>query len=149
VTQESVTIEFELELFNSGNAPARELYIEAVVVNAGPDQDQELAQFFGRTAREGNPIEVIHPLSRTAFPTQVVTSRDHISVFEAAGRQVFVPLLAFNVFYRRGSTEAQTSAAYLLGRDTSGGKMAPFRLDQGARAITGLGALQLPNGVRR
>jgi len=149
VTEQSVTIEFELELFNSGNAPARDLYVEAVVVNAGPDQDQELAQFFARTAREGNPIEVIHPLSRTAFPTKVVTVRDHITVFEAAGRQVFVPLLAFNVFYRRGSTDAQSSAAYLLGRDTNGGKMAPLRLDQGARAVTGIGARQLPNGVRR
>jgi hypothetical protein len=149
VTDDSVTIEFELELFNSGSAPARNIQIEAVVVNAGDTQDQELAAFFSRAPGSGNPIEVIHPLTRTAFTTQVVTSREHISVLEAGGRQVFVPLLAFNAFYRRGSASAQTSVAYLLGRETNGGKMAPFRIDQGPRVFRGLGARPLPNGVRR
>jgi hypothetical protein len=150
VSDDSVTIEFELELFNSGNAPARDILVEALIVNAGPTQDQELAAFFARPPGPGNRIELIHPLSRTAFTTQVVTARDHISVLEAAGRELFVPLLAFNAFYRRGSGDAQTSVAYLLGRDgNGGGKMAPFRIDQGARVFRGLGARQLPNGVRR
>jgi hypothetical protein len=151
VTEKDVTIEFELELFNSGNAPARDIYVEAVVVNAGPEQDQELASFFSRTDPSGQPIEAIHPLTRTSFKTQVVTPRDHIAVFEVGGRQVFVPLLAFNTFYRRGSSEAQTSVAYLVGRDNKGdgGKMAPFRLDQGNRIFRTLGTRQLPNGVRR
>jgi hypothetical protein len=150
VSEDSVTIEFELELFNSGNAPARDILIEALIVNAGPTQDQELAAFFARPPGPGNRIELIHPLTRTAFTTQVVTARDHISVLEAGGRALFVPLLAFNAFYRRGSGDAQTSVAYLLGRDSSGGgKMAPFRIDQGARVFRGLGARQLPNGVRR
>jgi len=68
---------------------------------------------------------------------------------EAGGRQVFVPLLAFNAFYRRGSGAGQTSVGYLVGRETKAGKMAPFRLDQGARIFRGLGTRQLPNGVRR
>jgi hypothetical protein len=150
VSDDSVTIEFELELFNSGNAPARDILVEALIVNAGPTQEQELAAFFARPPGPGNRIELIHPLSRTAFTTQVVTARDHISVLEAAGRELFVPLLAFNAFYRRGSGDAQTSVAYLLGRDgNGGGKMAPFRIDQGARVFRDLGARQLPNGVRR
>ena len=151
VTDANVTIDFELELFNSGNAPARDVFIEAVVVNAGPEQDQELASFFSRAERSDKPIDVIPPLSRTSFETQVVTSRDHVAVFEAAGRQVFVPLLAFNAFYRRGSAKAQTSVAYLVVRDSNGGagKMAPFRIDLGDSIFRTLGVRQLPNGVRR
>ena len=149
LTDDSVTIEFELELFNSGSAPARDILVEALIVNAGAAQEQELAGFFARPPGPGNRIEVLDPLTRTAFTTQVVTSRDHISIFEAAGRHMFVPLLAFNAFYRRGSGDAQSSVAYLLGRDSKGGgKMAPFRVDQGARAFRDVGARQLPNAVR-
>ena len=119
-------------------------------MNAGPTQEQELAGFFARPAGPGNRIEVLEPLTRTAFTTQVVTSRDHISIFEAAGRQMFVPLLAFNAFYRRGSADAQSSVAFLLGRaGKDGGKMAPFRVDQGARVFRDVGARQLPDGIRR
>jgi hypothetical protein len=149
VTEETVTIEFELDLFNSGSAPARDTFLEAVVINAGATQDEELAAFFARPAGVENPIDVIHALTRTSFTTQVVTPREHITIFEAGGREVFVPLLALNAFYRRGSAHAQTSVSYLLGRETNSGKMAPFRLDQGARIFRGLGTRLLPNGVRR
>jgi hypothetical protein len=149
VTDASVTLEFELELYNSGSAPARDILVEAVIVNAGPDQDQELAGFFTRPPGEGSRIDLIQPLSRTAFTTQIVAPREQVRAFDAGGRRVFVPLLAFNAFYRRSSGEAQSSAAYLVGRDTKSGKMAPFRLDQGARIFRGLGARLLPNGVRK
>ena len=44
--------------------------------------------------------------------------------------------------------EGQTSVAYLVGRDTKGEKMAPFRLDLGPRIFRGVGARLLPVGVR-
>jgi hypothetical protein len=66
-----------------------------------------------------------------------------------AGRQVFVPLIAFNVLYSSGSSEAQTSAGYMLGRDTKSEKLVPFRLDLGPHIFRGLGARLLPSGVRR
>jgi hypothetical protein len=65
------------------------------------------------------------------------------------GREVFVPLLAFNAFYRRGSGEAQSSVAYLVGPATKAEKLAPFRLDLGARLFEGLAARVLPLGVRK
>jgi len=64
------------------------------------------------------------------------------------GRQVFVPLIAFNTLYSWSTGEGQTSASYLLGRDTKSEKLAPFRLDHGAREFSGLGARPLPSGVR-
>jgi hypothetical protein len=151
VTDEAVTIEFELDLFNSGSAPARDLHVSAVIVNAGPEQDQELASFFARPAGPGQRIEAIQPLKHVTVTTQLVARRDQVQPLEIGGRQVFVPLIAFNALYLRGASggEAQTSVAYLVGRDNNGEKLAPFRLDLGARVFRGLGARLLPNGIRR
>ena len=149
VTDTNVTFELELELFNSGSAPARDILVEAVVVNAGEDQDQALATFFARPPGPGQRIDVIHALNRTAFVTQVVIAREHVHGFNMQGREVFVPLLAFNAFYRRGSGEAQSSVAYLVGPATKAEKLAPFRLDLGARLFEGLAARLLPLGIRK
>jgi hypothetical protein len=149
VTDESVTVDFEIELFNSGSAPARDIFVEAVMINAGATQDQDLVAFFTRPPGTGDRIDVIPPLGRTSFNTQVVTPRTHVQAFAAGDREVFVPLLAFNAFYRRGSDDGQTSTAYLLGREGKTEKLAPFRLDLGPRIFRGLGARPLPSGVRR
>jgi hypothetical protein len=71
-----------------------------------------------------------------------------VQLFEVAGRQVFVPLIGFNILYRWGGGEGQTSNGFLLGRDTQGEKLAPFRIDLGPRVFRGLGARPLPQGVR-
>jgi hypothetical protein len=149
VTDETVTIEFELDLFNSGSAPARGVFAEAVVINAGATQDQELASFFARAVGEGERIDVIHPLKRLTFTTQVVTPREHVRPMEMGGRQVFVPLVAFNAVYRWGSKEGRTSLSYLVGRQGTGEKLAPFRLDLGPRVFRGLGIRPLPAAVRK
>jgi hypothetical protein len=41
-----VVVDFELELFNSGSAPARGVLVEASLFNAGPTQDQQIGSFF-------------------------------------------------------------------------------------------------------
>jgi hypothetical protein len=149
VTDDAVTFEFELDLLNSGNAPARAILVEATVFNAGPTQDQEIANFFNNPVAQGERIEAIQPLKRLIFTTQVVTPRTAIRTIEAGGRQVFVPLLAFNVLYTAGSSAAQTSLSYLVGREGQGDKLSPFRLDLGPRVFRGLAARLLPNGIRR
>ena len=148
VEEAQVTFDFELELFNSGSAPARAVLVEATVFNASPAQDQEIGAFFAKPVGEGDRIAEIPPLKRLTLRSQVVAPRDSVQVFQVAGRQVFVPLIAFNALYRWGASEGQSSVSYLLGRDTKGEKMAPFRLDLGPRVFRGLGARPLPVGVR-
>ena len=53
VEDERVTIEFELAMYNSGSAPARDVLIEASMFNAGPAQDQEIGAFFANPVGEG------------------------------------------------------------------------------------------------
>jgi hypothetical protein len=149
VTDDTVTFEFELDLFNSGSAPARDIHVAAVVINAGATQDQHLEGFFAQPAGPGERIPIIEPLKRVTFTTQIATRRDQIQVLEMGGRHVFVPLLAFNATYRQGSREGQTSVSYLVGRNGDGEKLAPFRLDLGPRVFRGLGARPLPQGVRK
>ncbi|HSQ98905.1 MAG TPA: hypothetical protein VLM36_03215 [Sphingomicrobium sp.] len=146
---ERVTIEFEIELFNSGSAPARAVLAEASIFNAGATQDQEIAAFFADPVGEGERIVAIPPLKRMGFKTQVTAPRAQLQAYALAGRQVFVPVIAFNVLYGWSGGEGQTSVSYLLGRDTNGERMAPFRLDLGPRIFRGIAARLLPTGVRR
>jgi hypothetical protein len=145
---DKLAIEFELELFNSGSAPARAVLVEASLFNAGPTQDRDIGAFFADPVGAGDRIASIPPLKRFTVKTQVAIGREQLQAYEAAGRQVIVPLIAFNALYRWSGGEGQTSVSYLLGRDTKGEKMAPFRIDLGPRIFRGIAARLLPANVR-
>jgi hypothetical protein len=148
VTDEAVTFEFELDVSNSGNAAARAILVEASLFNAGPTQDEEIGAFFANPAAQGERIDSLPPLQRLTLATQVVTPRHALRPIEAGGRQVLVPVLAFNTLYSWGGSAGQSSASYLLGRDRNGEKLSPFRLDLGPRVFRGLGARLLPGAIR-
>src|SRR4051812_11625345 len=149
VEDHQITVEFELELMNSGNGPARAVLVEATLFNAGPNQDAEIGGFFANPVGEGDRIALIQPLKRMVLRPEVVIAREHVQEYEVAGRKVFVPLIAFNALYRWSGGEGQSSISYLIGRDTKGDKMAPIRLDLGSRVFRGLGSWTLPTGIRK
>jgi hypothetical protein len=148
VTEDGVTIEFELDLLNSGNSPARAIHLAAALINAGNDQEKELATFFAQGAGPGERIDSIEPLKGLTFPTQIAVPNSQIRVLEAGGRHVFVPLLAINAHYEWAGKTGQTAVSYMVGREGKSDKLAPFRLDLGARIFRGLGVRLLPGGVR-
>jgi hypothetical protein len=148
VEDEQVTLEFELDLFNAGTAPARAILAEASLLNASATQDQELAAFFSRPAARGEPLEAIPPMKRMTMTSQVVAPRAAIQEYDLGGRKAFVPVIAFNALYEWSSGKGQTSAAYLVGRETKGEKLGPIRLDNGRSELRGLGARSLPVGIR-
>ena len=140
VEGDKAVLEFELSLFNSGSAPARDVLVEACMFNAGPAQDREIGSFFAHPVAKGNRVPLLAPLKQLDLKSSVVLTGEQIQQFEVAGRKLFVPLLAFNALYRWAGGDAQTSASYLVGRDTKSEKLAPFRLDLGPRVFRGLGA---------
>ncbi|MBW0007306.1 MAG: hypothetical protein JO335_06285 [Sphingomonas sp.] len=148
VDDSQVRIEFELDLFNAGSAPARAVLAEATLFNPGATQEQELSAFFSNPVGAGNRLDAIPPLKRITLTSQVVAPRTAIQEYELAGRKSFVPVIAFNALYEWSGGKGQTSAAYLVGRETSGDKLGPVRLDQGAREVTKLGARPLPTALR-
>jgi hypothetical protein len=123
--------------------------IEANMINASPEQDQDIASFFERADGQGDRIPSIPSLQHARLKPRVAVPRERLRVLEAAGRQVFVPLIAFNAQYNwGGGRSGQTAAVYLVGRETKTDKLAPLRVDLGPRIIRGLGALPLPNAIR-
>ena len=148
VEENKATIQFDVAVFNSGSAPARDVLIEASMFNAGPAQDQEIGAFFANPVAKGDRIPAIAPLKRVALKSAVSLTLDQMRQFEVAGKRIFVPLIGFNALYRWSGGDGQTSASYLVGRDTQSEKLAPLRLDLGPRIFRGLGARQHNLGVR-
>jgi len=148
VQDDQVAIEFEVDLYNAGTAPARAVLAEASLFNAGANQEQELAAFFANPVGAGSGIDAIPPLKRLTLTSQVVAPRAAIQEYELAGRKSFVPVIAFNARYEWGGGKGQTSAAFLVGRETGGEKVGPLRLDLGPRDVRGLAARSLPTAIR-
>ncbi len=141
-------IAFELTLFNSGSAAARDVVVEARLLNAGAQQDVDLSAFFV-TSSNSDPIPQIAPYARIPLRSAVRLSRAEIREYEIEGRKLFVPLLAINVRYRWSSGEGQSAAGFLIGQTGSDqDKLAPLRLDKGDRSWTGLGVRRYEKGIR-
>ena len=141
VEEERAIIQFDVAMFNSGGAPARDLLLEMGIFNAGPSQDEEIAVFQAKPPGAGPRVPVIEPLRRVERSSQIAVGLDKLRVFEANGRRFFVPMLVLNAYYGWSGGEGRTSASFLVGRDgTDSDKMAPFRLDLGPRVFRGLGA---------
>ena len=149
VEDDKATIQFDVAVFNSGSAPARDVLVEASMFNAGPEQDEEIGAFFAHPVAEGDRIPAIPPLKRIALKSAVTLTGDQLRQFEVGGKRIFVPLVGFNALYRWSGGEGQTSASYLVGRDGQGERMAPLRLDLGPRVFRGLGAREHSVSVRR
>jgi hypothetical protein len=140
VDEQKAAIQFELSVFNSGSAPARDVLLEASLFNAGPQQDQQIRLFFDNPVAKGDRIPLIPPLQKVAVSTAVFLQREQVRPIEIEGRQLFVPLVAFNALYSWGSDKGQSSTSYLVGKQTKGEKLAPFRLDLGPRMFRNLAA---------
>lgn len=137
IDAEKASIQFEIVIFNSGSAPARDVLVEAALFNAGTDQDQLLSNFFGRQLGQSDGT-MIPPLQRMSFRSIVTLPRDQLRLFEVEGRTLFVPVVGFNVHYRFSNGAGQSSTSYIVGRDNAGEKMAPFRVEKGAKTYRGL-----------
>lgn len=139
VDAEKGAIQFEVTVYNSGSAPARGVLVEASMFNAGPDQDEVIGEFFARPSGQGQGVD-IPPLQRMTFRSLVSMPRDQLRIFEVEERSLFVPLVAFNAVYAFSTGQGQTSTSFLVGRNTNGEKMGPFRVDQGAKTFRSLAA---------
>ena len=150
VTEREVMIQFDVVIVNSGSAPARDVLVEGRIVGAHAGQDREIGEFFQNPVARGDRIAIIHPLGRIPLKTALRLPLDQLKTFEVDGRKLFVPLVAFNILYRAGSDEGQSSASFLVGR---GGdedeKLAPFRLDLGPRIFRGLSSRPHSMGLQR
>ena len=147
---EKAMLEFEMAVFNSGSAPARDILVEGALFNAGPMQDQQIAGFFENPVGQGNRLPLLAPLQRLSMSSAIILSKAQLVPLEIEGRPLLVPLAGFNALYRWGNgSNGQTSASYLVGKQTDGEKLAPFRLDLGPRIFRKLAAREHEIRVRK
>ena len=125
------------------------MLVEGALFNAGPIRTRFIGQFFAQPGGQGGDRITVPPLQRMSFRSVVSLPREQLRLFEVEGRTLFVPLVGFNAVYRLSSGEGQTSTSFIVGRNTNGEKMAPFRIDQGARTFRGLGAREHTLRVRK
>ena len=144
-----VAIAFEVTLFNSGNAAARDVTIEAPMFNAGAQQDVELSAFFTAPATAGDPIPQIAPYARVSLRSAVRLTHAEVREYEIEGRKLFVPMVAISIRYRWASGSGHSAAGFLVGQGGENQeKLAPLRVDRGQRSWKGLGARRYEKGLR-
>ena len=149
VDNDRIILEFLVLLYNSGAAPARDVRVDAALINASPTQDRQISAFFAQPSGGGERVEVVAPLQRVTVRSSVTVSRAGIQPLLADGRPLLVPMTAVTALYHWGSNHiGQTSLSFLVGRKTDSEKLAPFRLDLGPRVFRGLAALEHQLRVR-
>lgn len=144
-------VQFELEITNSGSAPARNLRIDVKMFNAGEQQDQEIGAFFRTAGRESTKCNLpgIHAGQTGSIKGEVAMSREDMRAVILDNRYLFIPVIAVNALYDYGDGQTgQSSKSYVVGRelDQSEGekseKMGAFRVDQGPRVWRSVGQRQ-------
>ena len=135
---------------NRGSAPARNVLVEAQLINAGPQVDADVARFFTQPAGSGERVPVIPPMATVGVRARLQVPGALLAPLVVEGRNLLVPLVAINAFYQWSGGDVTDSSSFLVGRgDAEAGKLAPFRLDQGARSWSGLAARLHSTGLQR
>jgi len=148
VGAEDVTIEFEVEVFNSGKAAARAVGADAILTSGAGDQGAEIGRFFERYVPAGSGrIDMIEPLTRVSVRHQVVARRDQLQLLSAAGRTVLVPIVAVDVRYSSSGGPRQSGISALVGRETGADRLAPIPMEPVPRVYRNLAARPLPQQV--
>ena len=146
-TLTDASVQYELTIRNKGNAPARNIRIEARMFNAGPTQEQEIGEFFGEPVRERTPpaLAILPARGEVKLRNAITVPKEEVREITIQGRRLFIPTVAFNVIYDYGDNRSgQTSTSYVVGReaDTPSEKMGAFRLDLGPRLYRSVGQRQ-------
>jgi MYXO-CTERM domain-containing protein len=146
-TDSEAWVEFELVLHNTGKSPARNIRLNARMLNAGREQDKEIGAFF-RTKGEGRKTHTIGDLppgERGLVQGSVSMPREEMRALQVNEQLLFIPVLAVNVLYDWGEGRTgQTSKSYVVGRELGerSQKMGAFRLDLGPRIYRTVGQRQ-------
>jgi len=147
---EGAALTFDLIVINRGSAPARDVLIETQLINAGPQVDAAVGNFFNQPGGTGERLPLIAPMGRVSIRTRLGVAAADLAPLVVEGRKLFVPVVAINALYRWSGGELKDSSSFLVGRgEADGGKMAPFRLDRGARSWSGLAARLHSSGLKR
>lgn len=138
----SAATESELVVTNTGDAPAAAIRVAVGLFTAHTGQDADLAAFnAGPIPRPVTPPFALAPGETRTIRAVAATPRDAIRTMTAAGRPMFVPIVAANLLYASGEAEGQSARAWAIGIErVDSAKLAPFWLDGPAKMFAGVAA---------
>jgi len=150
LSDDHAAIAFDVTIFNSGSAPARDVAVEACMINAGDEQDAQLGEFYTAPSQVRDKIPAVAPMARVTLKSAVRLPRASVREYEVEGRKLFMPMVALNSRYRWSSGEGQSAASFLVGGKAAndGTRLSPLRLDQGKRGWKALAARRYEKGIR-
>lgn len=150
LTDDHAAIAFDVTIFNSGSAPARDVAVEACMINAGEQQDAQLGEFYMAPSQVRDKIPAVAPMARVKLKSAVRLPRASVREYEVEGRKLFMPMVALNSRYRWSSGEGHSAASFLVGGRAANdsAKLSPLRLDQGKRGWKTLAARRYEKGIR-
>lgn len=124
----TATTEGELTVINEGDAAAKDVRVRAGLLGAHAGQDAEIAAFLAEPiGRPAVPAFALAAGERRTVRVIAATPREGMRTMTAAGRPMFVPILAINVLTADGRQVAQAFAVGVARVDSA--KLAPFWLD--------------------
>lgn len=132
----TATADVGLTVRNEGIAIARGVRVAIRLTSAQQGQDTVLAGLYAEPVdRPVVPPFDLAPGEERAVRGIATLRREDIVALEAAGRPMFVPVVALNLLYdAAGGSPGQTTAAFAVGVDRGdGGKLGPMWLDEPAR----------------
>jgi len=150
LTDDHAAIAFDVTIINSGSAPARDVAVEACMINAGDQQDAQLGEFYMAPSTVRDKIPAVAPMGRVTLKSAVRLPRSSVREYEVEGRKLFMPMVAINSRYRWSSGEGQSGASFLVGGRAANDseKLSPLRLDKGQRGWKALAARRYEKGIR-
>ena len=108
------------------------------------------ARFFIQPAGSGERVAVIPPMATRRAQAARLGAGAQLAPLVVEGRKLLVPLVAINALYRwSGGEVTEFVELPRRPRRCRGGKLAPFRLDLGARSWSGLAARPHSTGLQR
>lgn len=145
----TATVESEITVVNTGDAPARDVRAAVALLSAGGGEEESLrALHAAPVTRPATPPFTLQPGEERRFRSVAALPHADIVPLEAGGRPIFVPLVAVTLRHADAGGERRTSQAWGVGIERpDSAKLAPFRLDVPARrydnvAARAQGALQ-------
>lgn len=148
----SAAVDYEIVLRNIGEVAARGVIVDIRLLTASNAQEAQLAALFAAPVdRPAVASFDLAPGGQIELSGMAMLPRDSVNAMTAAGRALFVPVLAVNILYRWGGGESgQTATAHVIGIERgAGAKLAPFWLDTGPRMFDTVAARVHDLGVMR
>ena len=133
----SATSENEIVITNTGDAAAEDIRVLTRLVSAHAGQDAELAALYAAPiGRPTVPAFSLRPGEQRVLTSVAALPRDAIRSLSAAGRPMFVPIVAVNLTYATADLVGQLAQAFAIGVErVDSAKLAPFWLDAPPRTF--------------